>query len=169
MLAEGAGPLFVQGACETISRCRRGHFYHPAKCYYAIRPWEIPRPECTTRSKRVQNREEKMPLFITYASYSHSGVKGLVNKPEDRSGAVKALIEKAGGKLVALYNTTGSNDVVLVSELADGSDAVAMGMAVAASGALSKIETVRAWTPSEFKGVAEKAARFASAYAPPGK
>jgi uncharacterized protein with GYD domain len=121
------------------------------------------------RSKRHQNREEKMPLFITYASYSHSGVKGLVNKPEDRSGAVKALIEKAGGKLVALYNTTGSNDVVLVSELADGSDAVAMGMAVAASGALSKIETVRAWTPSEFKGIAEKAARVASAYTPPGK
>ena len=110
-----------------------------------------------------------MPLFITYASYSHSGVKGLVNKPEDRSGAVKALIEKAGGKLVALYNTTGSNDVVLVSELADGSDAVAMGMAVAATGALSKIETVRAWTPSEFKGIAEKAARVASAYAPPGE
>ena len=110
-----------------------------------------------------------MPLFITYASYSHSGVKGLVNKPEDRSGAVKALIEKAGGKLVALYNTTGSNDVVLVSELADGSDAVAMGMAVAASGALSRIETVRAWTPGEFKGIAEKAARVATAYTPPGK
>src|SRR5258706_12402825 len=106
-----------------------------------------------------------MPLFITYASYSHSGVKGLVNKPEDRSGAVKALIEKAGGKLVALYNTTGSNDVVLVSELDDGSDAVA----VAASGALSKIETVRAWTPGEFKGIAEKAARVATAYTPPGK
>src|SRR5260370_25508578 len=68
-----------------------------------------------------------MPLFITYASYSHSGVKGLVNKPSDRSAAVKVLIEKAGGKFVALYNTTGSNDVVLVSELADGSDAVAIG------------------------------------------
>jgi uncharacterized protein with GYD domain len=121
------------------------------------------------RSKRLQNREEKMPLFITYASYSHSGVKGLVNKPEDRSGAVKAVIEKAGGKLVALYNTTGSNDVVLVSELPDGSDAVAMGMAVAASGALSRIETVRAWTPAEFKAVVEKAARVASAYTPPGK
>jgi uncharacterized protein with GYD domain len=121
------------------------------------------------RSKRLQNREEKMPLFITYASYSHSGVKGLVNKPEDRSGAVKAVVEKAGGKLVALYNTTGSNDVVLVSELPDGSDAVAMGMAVAASGALSKIETVRAWTPAEFKAVVEKAARVASGYTPPGK
>ena len=48
-----------------------------------------------------------MPLFITYASYSHSGVKGLVNKPSDRSVTVKALIEKAGGKFVALYNTRG--------------------------------------------------------------
>ncbi len=100
-----------------------------------------------------------MPLFITYASYSHSGVKGLVNKPSDRSAAVKVLIEKAGGKFVALYNT----------KLADGSDAVAIGMAVAATGALSKIETVRAWTPSEFKGIAEKAARVAGAYTPPGE
>jgi len=96
-------------------------------------------------------------------------VKGLVDKPADRSGPVKAILEKAGGKLVALYNTTGSNDVVVVSELPDGSDAVAMGMAVAASGALSRIETVRAWTPSEFKGIAEKAARVASAYTPPGR
>ena len=110
-----------------------------------------------------------MPLFITYASYSHSGVKGLVDKPSDRSGPVKALVEKAGGKVVAMYNTTGSNDVVLVSDLADGSDAVAISMAVAASGALSRIETVRAWTPAEFKGIAEKAARVGSAYTPPGR
>jgi uncharacterized protein with GYD domain len=110
-----------------------------------------------------------MPLFITYASYSNSGVKGLIDKPADRSDAIQRLIEKAGGKLVALYNTTGSNDVVLVSEVPDGSDAVAIGMAAAASGALSKIETVRAWTSSEFKGIAEKAARVAGAYTPPGR
>jgi uncharacterized protein with GYD domain len=110
-----------------------------------------------------------MPLFITYASYSHSGTKGLVDKPVDRSGVIKALIEKAGGKFIAMYFTTGSNDVVLVSEVADGSDAVAVGMAVAASGSLSKIETVRAFTPSEFKGIAEKAAKVTGAYTPPGK
>jgi len=85
-----------------------------------------------------------MPLFITYASYSHSGVKGLVNKPSDRSAAVKALIEKAGGKLVALYNTTGSNDVVLVSRARDGSDAVAVAWLLQQPARLSKIETVRA-------------------------
>ena len=110
-----------------------------------------------------------MPLFITYASYSHSGAKGIVDKPSDRSGVIKALIEKAGGKFIAMYFTTGSNDVVLVTEVADGSDAVAVGMAVAASGSLSKIETVRAFTPSEFKGIAEKAAKVTGAYTPPGK
>jgi uncharacterized protein with GYD domain len=83
--------------------------------------------------------------------------------------SLRGWSKKTGGKFIALYFTTGSNDVVLVTEAADGSDAVAVGIAVAASGSLSKIETVRAWTPSEFKGIAEKAARVVSAYAPPGK
>ena len=52
-----------------------------------------------------------------------------------------------------MYFTTGSNNVVLVTEVPDGSDAVALGMAVAATGSLAKIETVRAWTPTEFKSV----------------
>ncbi len=110
-----------------------------------------------------------MPLFITYASYSNSGAKGLLDKPSDRTGVIKGLVEKAGGKFIAMYFTTGSNDIVLITEVADGSDAVATGMAVAATGSVSKIETVRAWTPSEFKGIAEKAAKVAGAYTPPGR
>ena len=110
-----------------------------------------------------------MPLFITYASYSHSGIKGMVDKPVDRSEAIKALVEKAGGRFVALYMTTGSNDVVLIYDAPDGSDAVAMGMAAAASGSLSRIETVRAWTAGEFKGIAERRPKLSGAYTPPGR
>src|SRR5262245_8727709 len=110
-----------------------------------------------------------MPLFITYASYSHTGIKGMVDKPADRSDIIKPLVEKAGGKLVALYMTTGSNDVVLIYEAPDGTDAVAMGMAAAASGSLARIETVRAWTSGEFKRIAEKAANLTGAYTPPGR
>jgi uncharacterized protein with GYD domain len=109
-----------------------------------------------------------MPTFITYASYSHAGIKGIVDKPVDRTEPIRTLVEKAGGKLVAAYMTTGINDVVLVTEMPDGSDAVAVGMAASASGAVSKIVTVRAWPLGEFKGIAEKAARFAKAYTPPG-
>lgn len=109
-----------------------------------------------------------MPVFITFASYSQSGVQGMLQKPANRTGPVKALLEKVGGKLLAFYMTTGSNDVVVISEAPDGTDAVAVGMAVAASGAVEKIETVRAWTADDFVAIAEKAASLTGAYTPPG-
>ena len=31
-----------------------------------------------------------MPTFITYASYSHSGAKGPVDNPSDRTAVIKA-------------------------------------------------------------------------------
>ncbi len=109
-----------------------------------------------------------MPVFITYASYSQDGVKGMLAKPEDRTGPVKALLEKAGGKLISFYITTGGNDVVVISELPEGSDAVAIGMAVVGTGAVARIETVRAWSALEFVAVAEKAAALGGTYTPPG-
>ena len=109
-----------------------------------------------------------MPVFITYASYSHAAVNGMLAKPEDRTGPVSALLKKVGGKLISFYITTGGNDVVVISEVPDGTDAVAVGMAVAGTGAVSRIETVRAWSAKEFVAVAEKAAALSGAYTPPG-
>lgn len=109
-----------------------------------------------------------MGLFITYASYSHDGINGLLSKPEDRAGAIQSLLDSVGGKVVALYNTTGSNDIILVSEAPDGSDVVALAMAVMASGAVARAETVRAWTSEDFTAIVEKAAGLTGAYKPPG-
>ena len=110
-----------------------------------------------------------MPLFISYVSYSNAGIKGMVDKPVDRTSAIGTLVEKAGGKLQGAFMTTGQHDAVLVTEFPDGSDAIAIGMVAAAAGAVSKIETVRAWKMGEFKSIAEKAAKLASSYVPPGK
>jgi len=109
-----------------------------------------------------------MPTFITYASYSQAGVKGMLKKPADRTAAVRALLKKAGGKLIAFYITTGDNDVVVISEAPDTTDAVAISMAVAASGAASNVKTVQAWTAKDFVSVAKKAAKLTGAYTPPG-
>ena len=48
-----------------------------------------------------------MPLFITYAWYSNTGIKGIIDKPIDRTEAIRTLAEKAGGRLIAAYMTTG--------------------------------------------------------------
>ncbi|MEP0942043.1 MAG: GYD domain-containing protein [Rhizobiaceae bacterium] len=108
-----------------------------------------------------------MPLFITYASYSQSGVKGMVDNPADRAEAVQPLLEKAGCKLIAMYMTTGKHDVVIIPEAPDGADTVAIGMAITSTGAMSEIETVRAWTSKEFQSMAERAAHLVSSYEPP--
>ncbi len=92
----------------------------------------------------------------------------MVTEPSDRTAAIKGLVDKAGGKLIAAYMTTGTSDVVIITEVADGSDAVAAEIAAAASGALSKVETVRAWTLAEFKGIQEKASRIGAGFKPPG-
>ena len=109
-----------------------------------------------------------MALFITYASYSPDGIKGLMAKPEDRTAAIGKLAAKVGAKVVALYNTTGSNDVVVVTEGASVSDAAAISMAVSASGAIARVETVSAWTGADFAAVAKKAGSLTGAYTPPG-
>ena len=110
-----------------------------------------------------------MPLFITYVSYSNAGIKGLVDRPTDRSEFISSMVEKAGGKLLSAYMTTGAHDALIVTEMPDGADVVAIGMAAAASGAVAKVETVRAWKMGDFKSVAEKASKIASSYVPPGK
>ncbi len=107
-------------------------------------------------------------LFVTQASYSQSAIKSLVDKPEDRLTAIEKMVETAGGKVVALYMTSGDSDVLLVTEFESGETAVALGMVAAATGSVTNLRTVRAWTTAEFKNVAQKASELAGAYTPPG-
>jgi len=79
-----------------------------------------------------------MPLFISYGSYTQTAIQGMIKNPVDRAEAMGSMIEQAGGKLVALYMTTGENDFCLISEAPDGEVAVALGMVAAASGRTSK-------------------------------
>jgi len=53
----------------------------------------------------------------TYVSYSNAGVKGLVEKPSDRSEVVNTLVEKAGGRLLGAFMTTGPHDAVIIAEM----------------------------------------------------
>ena len=109
-----------------------------------------------------------MPTFISYVSYTQEAVKGMVGKPSDRTPGIRGLVEAVGGKLVAAYMTGGANDAVIISEAPDGSDVAAVELAIVASGAIARVETVRAWTMSDFKEIMEKGGRVAAAFKPPG-
>ena len=87
-----------------------------------------------------------MPTFITYASYSHAGIKGLVSEPADRTAAIKGLIEKAGGKLIAAYMTTGSHDIVIIAEAPEGADAAMLAATASEPSGASAMITM-SWEP----------------------
>jgi uncharacterized protein with GYD domain len=112
--------------------------------------------------------EVGMPRLITRGRLTQDYAKRMVAAPEDREPAVRKLVEASGGKLIGFYFTTGDSDFMLITEGESESTLAAL-LATAASGMVSDVTTVRAWTGAEFKAVAEKAAKLADAYRPPGK
>jgi uncharacterized protein with GYD domain len=110
-----------------------------------------------------------MPTFITTGRFTLPAIQGLAAMPEDRTEAVKQIVEAAGGKLISYYITTGEADFVLITEGDNGDQIVAGAMAASLSGAISDVKTVRAWTSAEFASVAARAGKIASSYRAPGQ
>src|SRR5271166_4680442 len=109
-----------------------------------------------------------MIRLVTRGRLTHDYAKGLLAAPEDREPAVQKLIEGAGGKVISFYFTTGESDFLLISEANEAEAVIAALMAASAAGTISHVSTARAWTGAEFKAVAERAAKAAKAYRPPG-
>ena len=78
-------------------------------------------------------------------------------KPLVPSEAARGIMEAAGGKLRSYYVTTGETDWMAIAEFADGADLIPV--VGGASGAVSNVKTVRAYSGAEFKAAQEKAAK----------
>ena len=109
-----------------------------------------------------------MPRFIVTGSYTASAIKGMLEAPSDREAAARAIVEAAGGKLESFYVTTGDNDFSIKVTIDDAADLMAGLMATAASGSVSNLKTIRAFTASEFTEMQKKAGKIAEAYQAPG-
>ncbi len=82
-----------------------------------------------------------MPRFLVQASYSVEGMSALIGSTEDRSEAIRQVIENAGGELNSLDYSFGDHDVVFIAELPDNITMVAISMAVSARGAVKDVKT----------------------------
>jgi len=109
-----------------------------------------------------------MPTFILTGRFTQSAIKGLVAKPEDRSGVIAIPAEAAGAQMLAYYVITGDTDFMVISEFPDMEAAASAVMVAAASEAISDTETRQAWSYGEFAEIAKKAGGIGGAYNPPG-
>lgn len=105
-----------------------------------------------------------MAKFMWTGSYTAQGTKGLIAEGGTaRKAVVEKMLASVGGKLECLYYALGSDDVVIIVDAPDNVSAAAVGLTVAASGAVQGRMTVLL-TPDEI----DKAAKKSPAYRPPG-
>ena len=109
-----------------------------------------------------------MPRFIVTGSYTPQAMKAMIRNPSDREAAARAVVEAAGGTLESFYVLTGENDFSIKVVIDDVADLIAGLMATGASGAVSNLKTMRAFTSEEFTAMQKKAGKIAKAYVAPG-
>jgi len=90
-----------------------------------------------------------MPFFLHQVSFTQEALSRLIANPQDRFEAVRAPIEKLGGKIQTSYFAFGPVDAVMITEFADNVSAAAIALAFAAGGALKSCQTTPLMTTAE--------------------
>ena len=90
-----------------------------------------------------------MPYFCHQVSYTKEAWARLMQNPQDRLEAVRAPIEKLGGKLQVSFFAFGDFDVLAITEMPDTISAAAISMAFAAGGAVARIQTTPLLTAAQ--------------------
>jgi uncharacterized protein with GYD domain len=90
-----------------------------------------------------------MPRYMTQFAYTPEAWATLTDNPEDRSAAVRELLETHGGRLIGWYLSFGEYDGVLIYEAPDDATAGALVLAAARHGHLSATKTTPLFTSEE--------------------
>lgn len=110
-----------------------------------------------------------MPIYITQGRYTSDAVKGMVANPENREKAVAEFMEKAGGKLLALYFTFGEYDFLSISEAPSEEVMASALIAGAASGGISHFRTSVALSAKDAMKAFKSAGALSKSFKPPGR
>jgi uncharacterized protein with GYD domain len=98
-----------------------------------------------------------MALSMIQFAYKSETVGKLITNPEDRSVAVRNLVEKLGGKLLAFYYTYGDYDGFLIVDMPDTTSTLATVMAAFSAGGTAKLKTTVIITVAEAMAAMKKA------------
>ncbi len=110
-----------------------------------------------------------MTIYITQGNYTSEAIRGLMNKPEDRTEEIAKLVAATGGKLLSYYATFGEYDFMLITEGPNEMDAAVPLLVAAGTGGVAHLKTTIAIRPADMKHVLGKAAAVAGKFRPAGK
>jgi uncharacterized protein with GYD domain len=91
------------------------------------------------------------------ASYTMEALAALVNNPQDRSVAARALLERLGAQLESFDYCLGEYDVVATYTAPDDTTATAVALSICAAGHLTGFKTTKLIPPAELQAAAKQA------------
>jgi uncharacterized protein with GYD domain len=90
-----------------------------------------------------------MPFFCHQVSYTKEAWAKLMENPQDRLEAVRAPIEKLGGRMHTSFFAFGPFDVIAITEMPDNISAAAIAIAFAAGGSVHSVQTTPLMTAAQ--------------------
>lgn len=125
---------------------------------------------CAIPALAQQAPSTGMHPYLNMFKYSDKAFKAMTEHPQNREAAVRKSVESFGGKLDSIYWFAGGDgeyDGFVLAEYPDEISERASTMAVLATGAVAKIQTLPLLTADEFKTAMEKAKQAKAEYTPP--
>jgi uncharacterized protein with GYD domain len=98
-----------------------------------------------------------MALYLGQFAYTAEALATLAKNPQDRSVAVRELVQKTGGRLLGVYFCFGEYDGVALFEAPDDTAAIAIALAAASPGHLKAYKTTKLFTVEETMEAMRKA------------
>jgi uncharacterized protein with GYD domain len=108
-----------------------------------------------------------MAFYMFQGRYSIAAIKAMVDKPQDREAAARAVVEAVGGKLHHFFFCFGVEDVVAIVEAPNDKAMAACALAIGASGTLSSGATTKLMTSSEAMAAMSAAKKARASYTAP--
>jgi uncharacterized protein with GYD domain len=106
--------------------------------------------------------------YLALFTYEKEAWRDMVRRPEDREAAARAVIDAAGGSLLAFYWMLGDHDGLAIYEAPDAPAAAAVTAAILASGRVADVRTNALLASTDSLAALERASAVAKAYRPPG-
>ena len=101
-----------------------------------------------------------MALYMVQASYAPQAIAAMVKSPQDRTQAIRPLVEGAGGQLRDVFVSQGDYDIVVLFEVPDAEAANAVALAAIAAGHLRAFKTTPLFTGAEIMGAMRRAGQL---------
>jgi uncharacterized protein with GYD domain len=108
----------------------------------------------------------KYAFFFTYTGETWAR---MIQRPGDRTAAVRQLLDKLGGSLESIYWMTGTHDGLLIADIPDSVGAAALSVSVGSTGAFKTLETHELFNQDQLAQVLSRSKEATASYQPPGQ